>query len=64
MTKTTKTSQITQSETLEKPADRTKPEEQAEGESSKPTETEQEEPASEPEQTKLEEAQPTEGMSE
>lgn len=64
MTKTTKTSQVTQSETLEEPAENINPEkqpaEQPETEASEPVETAQEEPASQPDSTKLEEAQPAE----
>ncbi len=64
MTKTTKTSQVTQSETLEAPAEEIKsekqPAEQPIAETSEPVETPQEQPAP----TKLEEAQSAEEASE
>lgn len=64
----TKTSQITQSETLEEPVEEIKPEgeaaEQPKTETSELAETAQEEPTSQPEPTKLEEAQPAEEVSE
>lgn len=56
MTKTTKTSQITESEVLEESAEEIK----TEGQPAEQPIAEASEPAPEPEQTKLEEAQPAE----